>query len=705
MLNVESIAQLRRTFSFFATRGMTHTLTYGLWRAKSLLQRTIAPSFQVDLAKEFAHSNLSAQIRSRATPFFFFDESDLPKLIEQIPTEEKERTLRAAKQICQNIFELRGVPPVRFKDSIDWLYEPNGNIDWRWDLNRHAFFETLGRAYRYSGDEQYAAKFKEIVDDWLQHNPAQFDQPNWTSVFEVAFRINVWCWALYYFRPSPLLDKEFGQRFVAGLLTHGRYLAANIELHVPNNHLLLEAKALALIGILFPEFKDARKWRERGLKIVERQVEEQVCPDGVHGERTTLYHRVIAGELLELMVLMENNRLSIPATWLERFTRMVDFEIALIKPDQTFPLLGDSAVTDTHLRFSASSSGPVFLKAEPAQPLREADLWLLGLQRVKGWEEKRMALCTFDSAAFPDGGYFLMKAGQGIAAHYLVFDCGSFGLDAMPNHGHADALSFELFAMGQTLLVDPGFYSTALGLDWRNFFRGSRSHNTVVVDGVDQSHLLDVRRVYRPARAKCLNWISNSKFDFLDGVHDGYKRLADPVRHRRQILFAKPRYWVISDVLTGQGKHRFDVYFHTMPGAKTLIDSKTKTVRIENQTGAGLLIVPYANEEWGIETQSGATNPIQGWVSFFSGEKTPAGVLDFYREGNTPMQFCTILYPYRLNEQPDIRVSPLQVEGRTANDVNLIALSIETRGRVDHLTIDRTRYEPTQVEFTSLKKG
>ena len=752
MVNAATLVNLRRNISFFAARGAAHTVTYGQWRVKNWLQKRAARVFDVDTAELLASldvqtiSELADHFRSRTSPIFFFDETDVAELIERIPAEQKERTIRAADQICQNIFDLRGNGPIKFNGAIDWLYCPDGNIDWRWDLNRHVFFETLGRAYRYTGDERYSWKFRELLCDWLSRNPARMDQPNWSSVFEVAFRINVWAWALYYFRTARAFDAELAQKLVAGLLTHGRYLDANIELHVPNNHLLLEAKALALIGILLPEFKEAQRWRERGLKLVERQVLDQVCDDGVHGERTTLYHRVISGELLELLVLMGNNRIAASPQLVERFARMVEFERALAKPDGTFPLLGDSAVTDTHLRFSAAtySTGPLSYQERGRNaPLQESDYWLLGSVGVEalagdvefGAPKPAKASTPTKSAAFRDGGYYLMKGGSGADAHYLVFDCGAFGLPAMPNHGHADALSFELYAFGQTLLVDPGFYSTALGLDWRNFFRGTRGHNAVVVDGLDQSHLMDARRVYRPASATCLGWISNDEYDFMDGIHNGYERLAEPVTHRRQIFFAKPNYWVVVDLLTGRGEHCFDLYFHMMPEAITLLDPESNVVRVENPAAdchceeavfadeaipnvdggdcfaqnarndrrVGLAIVSLSDGNWRREIVTGKTEPIQGWASFVSGEKIPAPVLRLTRQAHTPVQICTVLYPYRVGAEPSIKVSPLKIEGRAADDPTLTAIRIQTPERVDELIIDRGQ-TPARVEFKSEKK-
>ncbi|HXV96776.1 MAG TPA: heparinase II/III-family protein, partial [Anaerolineae bacterium] len=360
------------------------------------------------------------------------------------------------------------------------------------------------------------------------------------------------------------------------------------------------------------------------------------------------------------------------------------------------PLLSDSALEDTYLRFSAARGGPTFLDRSElkavAPALDEASIWLLGSQRVKPYLDSPAQVFDLNSRAFPNGGYFVMHQGQGAAAAYLVFDCGPFGYKPVPSHGHADALSFELHAHGQTWIVDPGIYSTHLGDDWRNFFRGSRAHNTVVVDRQDQSVLMDIWRVYRPAQASLHHWFASDHFDFVDGSHDGYERLQEPVSHRRQIFFAKPEYWVIVDSLTGQGQHCFETYFHLMPGLETQLERESGTLQVSNGSGSGLMIAPLAPHLWQPEVIIGATAPIQGWVSFFSGEKQPAPTLRYHQEAVAPLQFCTVLYPYQgSKQQVQLSIAPLMVEvqGRSSAKSELTGLRLETATHVDYLVIDR----------------
>jgi len=717
--NPEKLTLLGRKTRLFAAKGPAYHLTYGRWRLNNWLQKISTHTFypddntflnQLDLKKpeltqvkqalveqdnNSALTRLTTYFRARKKPAFFFDHKDIQKILPLIDNNQKKATIRTADEICQNTFCFRQVAPVQFQDGIDWTYRPHENTDWTWDLNRHTYFETLGRAYWYTGDERYGQKFRELVLDWLAKNPAHVSQSNWASVFEVACRINTWIWAFYYFRSATAFNHEVCLALLKGLLAHGRYLNANLELHALNNHLLLEAKALALLGTLFPEFQEAKKWQHRGLRILYQQVKAQVCSDGVHSERTTHYHRVIGGELLELLVLLENNDIPIPLQVIQALDRMTEFELWITKPDGQIPLLGDSALEDTHMRFSAVRGGPPFLGRSDlksvAPPPDEASIWLLGPGRVEKYLDLPTTATALNSRAFPSGGYFVMRQGQSAGSPYLAFDCGPFGHKPVPVHGHADALSFELYAFGQTMVIDPGIYSTHLGQEWRHFFRGTRAHNTVVVDGQDQSILLDSRRVYRPAQATLHQWISSEHFDFADGSHNGYERLADPIAHRRQIFFARPEYWVVVDLLSGRHRHCFDLYFHLMPGTEPCLHPRSGSLHTTNGSGPGLFITPLAATNLQADLITGANNPIQGWVSFLSGEKWPAPTLRYRQEAMAPVQFCTVLYPYPAGGNVPLTVSPLQVgvQDQLPADENITSLQIETASHIDYLILDR----------------
>jgi len=699
----------------FLAKGPVYHYTYGRWRLDGWWRSKTACFSEMDDASFFAQlqlkrqgladvekavtekdyesaqSRLAVYFRARNWPEFHFGWRDREKIVSTIEDEQKQTTIHTADEISQNIFCFRRVAPVKFENGIDWTYRPGENTDWTWDLNRHPYFVTLGKAYWYTGNEKYSRKFTELLLDWMEANPARVSQRNWNSVLEVAVRLNTWIWAYFFFRQADAFGQNEHIAFLRGLFTHARYLAARIERHAANNHLLLEAKALASCGILFPEFKEAAEWQESGLRILWSEVEKQVCADGVHAERAPLYHRRVLSDLLEMLVLLENNNLPVPENIIECIEKMLDFDRNITKPDGTIPLFSDSALTEVQARFSSRGGGTVLFDRVrlDGTGLDEDMAWLLGRSDFQPDAPQVKSDRWLASRAFPEGGYFVMRGGVGKQGLYLAFDCGPFGYKPVPVHGHADVLSFDLYAYGRSLITDCGVYSYHLGEDWRNYFRGTSAHNTIVVDGKDQSILLESGRVYRMAQAMLHQWVSNAYFDFVDGSHDGYCRLSQPVIHRRKILFLKSEYWIVVDLLMGQpAQHCLDQYFHLMPWATPVLDQKTKTMRVECDETPVITVAPLGirTSSLQVEVITGATNPIQGWVSFFSGEKIAAPALKCRKDVQVPTSFVTLLYPHPAGSRNELRVMESRVtarDGRPIDETEVTGLALETTGYVD----------------------
>jgi hypothetical protein len=759
VLHTDRLARIGQRLWAFAAKGPDYHYTYGRWRLEGRWHRQrhhfsalSDASFFAALAldrpeladvrekvsggqswsrhrhgdSEYrdAASSLVACLRARQRPKFHFAWQDRARILSAVEEHNKKATICAADEICQNTFRFRRLHPVRFEKGIDWTYCPDGNTDWTWDLNRHSYFVTLGKAYWYTGKETYADKFVELLRDWTTANPAGVGRQNWDSVLEIAVRINNWIWAFFFFLQADAFGRDEQIAFLKGLLIHARYLAARIERHAANNHLLLEAKALAFCGLLFPEFREAADWFKSGIQILWHEVERQVCADGVHAERAPLYHRRVLSDLLEMLVLLENNDLPVPTSVLERIERMVDFERHIAKPDGTIPLFSDSSLTEIEARFSNRGGGiTLFDRIKLDGKGLDADMaWLLSNREPDRAAHDGYTTSTprrddgLVSRPFPQGGYYVMRSGRGQDGLYMAFDCGPFGYGPVPVHGHADALSLDLYAYGSTLITDCGAYSYHTSEDWRNYFRGTRAHNTVVVDGQDQSILLDTRYVLRQARATLHERLSSDGLDFVDGSHDGYERLAEPITHRRQILFVRSEYWVVVDTLTGFGRHCFDLYFHMLPGMDTQLDSRSRSLWARNGNGADLVIVPLATGNLQADIVTGNTAPIQGWVALYSGEKLPAPTLRYRQEGAAPVQFCTVLYPHpgkaaagfvmpldkldrstqnagtRSNERPAVTVSALDIKAdglASPGADRLTGLCIKTDCYVDYLVLDR----------------
>ena len=228
--------------------------------------------------------------------------------------------------------------------------------------------------------------------------------------------------------------------------------------------------------------------------------------------------------------------------------------------------------------------------------------------------------------AFPDGGVYVLGCNFETPREIrLVADAGPLGYREIAAHGHADALAFTLSLGGHEMLVDPGTYAYHTEGEWRAYFRGTAAHNTVRVDGRDQSQPGGNFMWLRKAQTECLAWQSDSRTDLLEARHDGYEALADPVVHRRRIQLNKvARVIEIEDHLEMEGTHDVELFFHFHE------DSALRALGdcVVAERGPQLVrlcwpIRPGAT----VRIHEGSVAPACGWVSRRFDEKRPSPTL------------------------------------------------------------------------------
>ena len=172
-----------------------------------------------------------------------------------------------------------------------------------------------------------------------------------------------------------------------------------------------------------------------------------------------------------------------------------------------------------------------------AGALDDKTRWLLGAEADTLFQAQSAATTRLPiRQAFPEGGYYILGCDFETENEIrLIADAGPVGYLSIAAHGHADALAFTLSVGGMEFLIDPGTYAYHTQSRWRWYFRGTIAHNTVCVDGKDQSQSGGNFMWMKKARAGCSLWSSTAESDVFAGWHDGYTRLADPVTHRRRI--------------------------------------------------------------------------------------------------------------------------------------------------------------------------
>ena len=270
----------------------------------------------------------------------------------------------------------------------------------------------------------------------------------------------------------------------------------------------------------------------------------------------------------------------------------------------------------------------------------EEVLWILGEQGVRDYESLSAAPPA-ESQAFPDAGIYILRDGD----LYLLFNASGCGLNGRGSHGHNDALSIEVSACGTAFIVDPGSYVYTADLQARHLFRSTAYHSTVQIDDVEQN-TTDEKTPFvmgDEAHPRVVKWETNGEFDYVIAEHDGYRRLDQPVTHRRSVRFDKlRRCWLITDSLAGEGHHDYASRFHCAPGLNADITADGMVRLYDNISGARLFIVPL--------TENGKLTFEPGFVSRDYGDKRASVIACWSVRASGPLVQSWAIIPKCLEE-------------------------------------------------------
>lgn len=660
--------------------------------------------------------DLLEHFRTRRTPRFFAGTDDAQQtlaLINRSGAEHASRseTIERAHRIRLGKFDLLGLQDLDFGVAPDWHLEPAAGLrapvtHWSriayldprvagdkkitWELNRHGYFATLGRAYLYTNDEIHAATFAAHLASWMDANPPK-QGINWASSLEVAFRAVAWLWALHFFRASPHLTPALFTRLLKFLFIHARHLETYLSTYFsPNTHLTGEALGLYYIGTTLPEFKHAPRWRAIGRQVFLDTMARHVKADGVYFEHASYYHRYTADFCLHFHILAQLNGDTVPQDFQAHTMLLLDHLMSITKPDGATPRYGDddggrfvaldeSALTDfrTTLRTGAAFFGRSDYKrvaqlgAGDTLVDVEETAWLLGANGIATLDALDARPPADTSRAFTASGYCVMRDAWTKDANYMLFDGGTHGAKGGA-HAHADALSFELAAHGRTLLVDPGTFTYTKSQELRDLFRTTAAHNTLTIDGESSSLPATAFAWRQIADGSLERWVAGKRFDFAQATHDGYMRLQPaPARHTRRVLFLKNDYWILRDTIATTGAHLYDLHFHFAADCHPEIEEIREDKSGEESLGNILPAVrERASGRSGLDVHTfgiaaGAWRRESGWVTHAYGARTAAPVCIYSAQAAGAQELITFLVP-RAAGAPATGLRQIEAIGGTA---------------------------------------
>jgi hypothetical protein len=283
--------------------------------------------------------------------------------------------------------------------------------------------------------------------------------------------------------------------------------------------------ALATLGAVWPEFREASGWRAYAAVKGEEALEDQVYPDGAYAELANHY-QWIAGQSFQRLenALAVGDPAGAGERLRERLESVWDYYAGVVRPSGTGPLNNDS-----DLEPNARQLRPL------ADRYERPDWAYIASGGAEGRRPEGPA-----SRRYPWAGQAVLRSGWEPGADWVFFDAGPYG----SAHQHADRLHLSAALGGRDYLVDSGRY-VYRDDRWSRFFRSPAAHNVPLFERYER--VLPDRRVGQPS----------GDFAVVDGPYPrawGRIPLRDPEtgawtgEHRRAVVLGAGWVWVIDEV-------------------------------------------------------------------------------------------------------------------------------------------------------------
>ena len=496
------------------------------------------------------------------------DQARMAAVLVGVGSGDAPQRLPVADAVCRGEFSFLNTS--RTLERIDWRTRYVSHL-WSYNLHYFDYALDLAWAHRLTGAEQYVSRFVQLASDWIT-DTKDGTGDGWEP-YAISVRVLNWSRALVLFGDS--ISPAAKTRLLLSLYDQVAFLRRRLERDLLANHLHKNLVAIC-IGCLMFEGATPREWRRRAMSELWRQLDVQVLADGGHFERSPMYHTVVLADSLECAQLLRACGEDVPASVGETLRKMAAAYSVLSRADGRIHLFNDSAYG---IGPSKRSLGDL-VKAE-----------------------------TGASLAFPAGalelkatGYYGFSATDGTTR--LLIDCGPPAADVQPGHAHCDALSFELDLNGEQVIVDSGV-SGYEGDPLREYVRSTRAHNTLMINGQEQSEVWGTFRLARRITGTtATQTLSGDEYRFAGSYipyHD--ERLS----HQR-LITADATGVVVTDRVDGPGIKRVQSFIHFHPAFAVHAEGNMLVAVSASQQ---VIIATFGGVQ--IEIARGTANPPQGW--------------------------------------------------------------------------------------------
>ena len=500
----------------------------------------------------------------------------------------------------------------------------DGDIKLVWEPNRFAVVFLFARAYVMSRDERYADAFWRLVEDWAECNPPQLG-PNWKCGQEVSIRLMAWIFGLYVFLESVHTTPERVATLVTLIAAQTERIERNISYahSGKSNHGISEAAGLWTVGLLFPELAKAQRWRDKGRQLLEEEIKRQIYVDGSYVMPSLNYYRMALHACLWSLRLGELNGQLFGEDVYSAVSKGIRFLSALTDPftGQT-PNFGsnDGAMILPLNHCDYVDFRPLLQLGQyachrnllfDAGPWDEDVFWLYG----------KNALCaqrighTPNSQAFQEGGYYTLRSSDS----WAMIRCAAL----RDRPFQLDQLHVDLWWKGINIACDAGTFLYNGPPPWNNGLASTAVHNTVMVDRQEQSTQVGRFTWVDWAQGRRRHLVRSGSLQYWEGEHDGYRRLPDPVVHRRAVLQIGAEHWLIVDRLSGSTPHEYRLHWliADFPYSWSEQDGR---LSLTTPSGSFEIIIASFQMDMDVSLVRADPHSTRGWRSLYYNHRVPA---------------------------------------------------------------------------------
>lgn len=427
----------------------------------------------------------------------------------------------------------------------------NGDIKYVWEKSRFTYLHSIIR-YDYHFDKDHSEFVFTEIENWIDANPIN-QGPNWKCSQEISLRLFNWMYALIFYKNSNCLSKSLWEKIQNTIFWSLHHIFHHINfsrIAVRNNHAITETLALTVSEMLFPYIPETKKWAKKGRKWFEKEVNYQIYNDGTFLQFSMNYNRVLVQLLSFGIAITEKNKKIFSKNVYAKAYKTVNFLFQCMQIENGYlPNYGNN---DGALFFQFSNKDYRDYRPQVNTLHRILTGSKLfddhNINEDYNWAQNESQLnYKFDPLkqeigvlSFTIGGYYICRT----LTSFSFIRCGNH----KDRPAHADNLHLDIWVNGKNVLRDSGTYKYNTSKNISNYFTGSSSHNTVVVN--EESQMLKGSNFIWYYWTQCNNayWGETADYYIFKGKIKAYTHLNKKATHFREVIISKKsEEWIVKD--------------------------------------------------------------------------------------------------------------------------------------------------------------